>query len=243
MGRRPSPSVPAVGVLLFAAGCFDLDALRARDANVAHWTFDGVTGTTVEDVSGHGNAGTLLGGAVIELDRHGGGALALDGVQTYMRVMSSPSINSLREAGTIALWSLVDVLDNRGAVLAGRRVGPEAEDLWTVGYYDTSYYAFTRTDVVPDGGILAGGVPPIATWVHVALVIDGATVRLYRDGVEVGNETIPTPLPESDTPIFIGAGDNGGAGIREYVTGRIDDVRLYDHALSRAELMALANER
>ena len=235
-----NPLIPTVGALLFATGCYDPDALRV---SVAHWTFDGVTGSTVEDVSGHDNTGTLMGGAMIGLDRHDNGALVLDGMQFYMRVASSSSINSLRTTGTIALWSYIETLPTSlGSVLAGRRVGPEADDLWSVGYYDTTYYGFTLTDRLVDPGIFGGGVPAVGTWVHLAFVIDEDTARLYLNGDEIGSEPIPTPLPESDTPVFIGAGDNGTVGTREFVTGRIDDVRIYNQALSPSALIDLANE-
>jgi hypothetical protein len=70
------------------------------------------------------------------------------------------------------------------------------------------------------------------TWTHLASTYDGAMLRLYVNGVEVGNRALPGSILPSDGPLRIGGNSIWG----EYFQGRIDEVRIYNRALSTAEI-------
>ena len=74
------------------------------------------------------------------------------------------------------------------------------------------------------------------TWRHVAATYDGTTKRIYLDGVEVGSGKAVGALNVGAANFRIGSTNHG-----EYFNGLIDDVRVYDTALSEAEVLALAN--
>ncbi len=71
---------------------------------------------------------------------------------------------------------------------------------------------------------------PAGAWVHVVATFDGSTMRLYRDGALVGiNATGAIPVPAFDARLQIGIG----------YEGMFDDIRIYDRALSPAEVQSL----
>ena len=75
---------------------------------------------------------------------------------------------------------------------------------------------------------------PTNTWSHLAVAWDGATLRLYVDGAQVASKAVTGSLAASTAPFRIGG--NGIWG--EYFSGAIDEVRVYDHALTPAEIQA-----
>jgi hypothetical protein len=72
----------------------------------------------------------------------------------------------------------------------------------------------------------------VNTWSHVAGTYDGATLRLYVNGALVVSQAFTGPIFTSTGALRIG----GNAIWGEYFTGRIDDLRIYNRALSLAEI-------
>jgi hypothetical protein len=76
-------------------------------------------------------------------------------------------------------------------------------------------------------------------WHHIGFVWDGSRRSLYVDWVVVAKDTAAqTPLKSSDGGLYIGAGKNLEVGT--LFSGLIDDVRIYNKALSAEEIAALA---
>src|SRR4029077_17273374 len=70
------------------------------------------------------------------------------------------------------------------------------------------------------------------TWAHLAATYDGATMRLYVNGVQVARRAQTGPIATSTNPLQIG----GDSLYGQYFAGRIDEVRIYNRALSVAEI-------
>jgi len=75
---------------------------------------------------------------------------------------------------------------------------------------------------------------PVNRWSHLALTYDGSKLRLYLDGTEVSNRMATGTIRMTTDPLWIGGNNPYG----EYFPGVIDEVRVYDRALSRAEVRA-----
>ena len=76
-------------------------------------------------------------------------------------------------------------------------------------------------------------------WRHIGFVWDGSRRYLYVDGAEVARDTgTLAPPKSSDGGLYIGAGKSLDAG--GLWSGLIDDVRIYDQALSAEEIEKLA---
>jgi hypothetical protein len=93
----------------------------------------------------------------------------------------------------------------------------------------------------PAGGGTFGGVTehadvdrtePTLRWSHLAVTYDGTTLRLFIDGDEVSSRPTTGSILETAAPLWIGGNHPYG----EYFRGLIDEVRVYDRALSPAEV-------
>ena len=75
---------------------------------------------------------------------------------------------------------------------------------------------------------------PVGSWTHVALTYDGSLLVLYVNGVQVASTAVSGLIQASSSPLWIGGNQPYG----EYFKGLIDDVRVYNRALSQAEIQA-----
>jgi hypothetical protein len=75
---------------------------------------------------------------------------------------------------------------------------------------------------------------PLNAWTHLAATYDGATLKLFVNGVQAGAVAVAGSLNASADPLRIGGNHIWG----EYFSGRIDEVRVYNRALSAAEVQA-----
>ena len=78
---------------------------------------------------------------------------------------------------------------------------------------------------------------PPATWHHLAATYDRTNLRIYLDGVQVGTRALTGSIGVSANPLRIG----GNAIWGENFAGLIDDVRVFNRALTPAELTTIMN--
>jgi hypothetical protein len=197
----------------------------------------------VKDSSGKGRDGTLNGEPAFT-DGKSGKALAFDGTNDYVDLPIGNLLSTLGRS-TFAAW-----VNFGGGAGSWQRVF----DFGT----GTNVYMFLtprqgtagamRTAITTSSNGGEQGVNgPIALpsgWHHVAVVFDDAAmrIRLYMDGVEVGSGTT-TLLPKNlgvTTQNWLGRSQWSGDA---YLTGSIDDFRIYSRPLSEGEIRYLAGDR
>jgi hypothetical protein len=162
-------------------------------------------------------------------------ALAFDGVDDYASV-GTARFPQIERAQTLALW----VAPEAAAVGAGT---DDLQVLFTLRRSDYSGIVLALDHATPlafnvwGRRELARAEAPLelGRWQHLAYVLDAAGSRLYVDGVPVGEGPGPAT---NRTPIvgFIGSID----GYRNLFHGALDELRLYDRALSADEVATLA---
>lgn len=184
---------------------------------VGAWGFDEARGRTATDASRPRNSGRISG-ATRTKGRHGR-ALSFDGVDDRVTVAGAKSLDLKRM--TLEAW----VRPRRGA---GNRAvlitGP------TYRLYSGRRpiaHVFTIADRVLRGPRLRSN-----TWSHVAFTWDGAVRRLYVNGRQVAQAPLTGAAAKSAGPLRIG----GDPTHSEWFRGRIDDLRIYNRALSAAEV-------
>jgi hypothetical protein len=94
-------------------------------------------------------------------------------------------------------------------------------------------YVHTNVDVELNGTAAV----PLNTWTHLAVTYDGSTLRMFVNGVQVSSRALTGSMPATSSPLRIGGNSVWG----EYYRGLIDEVRIYNRALTGAEIQTDMN--
>jgi glucose/arabinose dehydrogenase len=215
------------GCLLVRAAMGPVDAQIAGP--VAAYGFNEGTGTAFGDASGNNNSGSLSG-ATWAPGRFGT-AVLFDGVDDLASIADSASLD-LTAGMTLEAWVYPQALSGWRTILLKERSGHLAYAL----YGNTDLSSPSGEISTSAAGAVARGSSrlPLNVWTHVAATYDGTTVRLFVNGVLAGSGAANGSILTSGDPLRIGGNTVWG----EYFAGRIDEVRVYNRALSAAELQA-----
>jgi concanavalin A-like lectin/glucanase superfamily protein len=190
---------------------------------VGWWPADG---DMADRVAGHAGTSGTQGGATAVMFGPGkvAGAFDLEGT-SYVQIPNAPSFQ-ITAAITIEAWILANALGGRivDKITAGGADG-----------YLLDTYANKLRLIVGSTHLSTASSLPTGAWVHVAGTWDGTTGRLFVNGSVAGSAAIAGPLPTTSLPLRIGADSNG----ENRFSGKIDEVALYNRALTTAEIGAI----
>ncbi|MBL7189950.1 MAG: hypothetical protein ISS70_26775 [Phycisphaerae bacterium] len=203
---------------------------------VGHWKLDENSGTTALDSSGNGNDGAVSGGAQWQPGNGRlGGALDFDGSTGYVEIPFSESLRVLNQGDfTLTAWFKTDVIPAQTNMVFQQADGNGTGRGWL-------YIATNTGDIMTylgGAGTSSGVNVEIGAWYHTALVVtelgNTDSIQLYVDGEPAGAPG-QLGMEDSEGMYFIGRHKVVDNRVWE---GLIDDVRLYNHALLGAELLA-----
>jgi len=201
------------------------------DGLVAYYAFE----NNADDSSGNELHGTLVGDAKFAEGPAGYGmALDLDGDGDYVDCGTPPQLD-ITEQITFTYWIKAVALDKSWNTVLSR-----GDDSWRSSRAGTNN--FMEAAVGGTSGNYLYGVTPVDDdkWHHVGAVYDGATFSLYVDGGLDASEESTGSITASSYPLLIG--ENAQATGR-FWTGLIDEVVIYNRALSVGEIRYLAGKR
>ena len=203
---------------------------------IAYYPFNG----NANDESSNANDGTVMNGASLTTDRFGNpnSAYYLDGADDYIEIADSPSLRptNLTITGWFNFSSFQSVTS-----LIGKTVGSSWQDSYTI--WRQSYMkAATGADGQFDEIAFAHSTA-LNQWYQISYTYDDAanTHSLYIDGQLVKTEENTVTIGYDTHPLLIGA-DIENESLAYYFNGFIDDIRIYDRALSSAEIHDLYYE-
>jgi hypothetical protein len=187
--------------------------------------FDGSdAATTATDASPYARAITFNGSAELDTSayKYGTASLQVPGVASthYVSVPDSDDFDFSATDFTIEAWVRFDTLSVDHIIFSQEA---DANNYFWLGYQHTVWGFFAQGKIAGAGGAfghnsLSGYA--INTWYHIALVKQGGTVYVYRDGVSLASSTVPVyGNIAADWRI-------GGNGVDPSFQGRIDDVRI-----------------
>jgi hypothetical protein len=220
---------------VLALGLALTSAVEAADPSlVGWWRFDETSGTVAHDSSGYGNNGTLQGGPQWVAGMIGG-ALSFDGSIDYVEVPDSPSLD-IADALTIAVW----VRPSANPVASGGH-------RWLIA---KNTFAATETFgmVVRQEGVIANGIAPVGgawtvkwssgaiandVWSHIVMQCSPPFIRSFINGQPSGEWDIGSYEINTNDHNLLVAGEKGGS---QRYAGLVDDIRIYNRALSQQEI-------
>jgi autotransporter-associated beta strand protein len=223
--------------------------LTVQPQLVAYYKFNEISGTNAADATGNGWTGTLMNGATWTTGHSNNCVNLSSSSQQYVSLPNNITTN-LNDF-TIAAWV------NLTSITTWMRIfdfGWETNAVWGSTYYTTPtrYMLLTpqgssgvvRFTITTGGGgteqVMNGtSALPVGSWHHVAVTLAGTNGTLYVDGAPVGSSAITI------TPSQLGSTSQNCIGKSQYsgdpyLNGKVDDFRIYNGALSAAQIAALA---
>lgn len=245
-----SKKIPVFACIALAVACFLICFSFAQTVDSAtypfgdeyiRYTFEGLTGT--QNATNTGSAapsfnGTIGGGATYSTasPKVGSTAAIFDDSGDFINTGFGASRSASTSPFSITLWAKKDSATPCSSVvkhLLGVSATPAS----------TRFYVRCSTNkiglrVAGNAQVNSAADMPQDTWFHVGVVMSGTVGRLYVNGVEVASSTYSGyVLPAG--PIYLGnIWENGSASVAgEGWGGQIDEVAIYDRALSASEVL------
>ena len=224
-------------------------ALQGPDQTgmVGWWKMDEGQGTVAGDSSGNRNSGTLsnMASPATATSGWGGGkknhgtGLLFDGVNDYVDLGST-----LSNTGQMSISAWI----NPSSVIAGRKVifGNHDSAATTGDYSLNINNTAGKLEFNWGGAVVLGGSQAlsVSTWYHVVAVRSGSsgswTAKIYINGVQDASGTTATNPNGSGARTAIG---RAGADAVLFFNGSIDEVRIYNRALSQTEITKIYKEK
>ena len=203
---------------------------------------------SANDISGNGNNGTYNGGMGTVADTSNGGSMAydLDGSSDCIEVPQA-NFSFLRETNqwSQSAWVKADSITGQRTIIGG--------EIRTTNYGTALFQGTSGRGL---RGNRADGLTPyspdtrsgtdltVSQWTHVCWVVDDTTSTIYLDGVQLFQETgtFTTSSGPLSYYIFVGCFTDVGTRL-SFFDGLIDDVRIFERALTQAEITHLATSR
>ncbi len=218
-----------------------------RDGLVGEYLFNG----NANDTSGNNNHGTLGAAAagdaaepILTTDRFGNAsnAYSFDGTDDIIEVADSPELQTGTK-GTVSAW--IYAHNNTTSVSIITKDGDGFNDDFYLGLGLVAGYEGKpgiRFDIPPSTCTYqySDSVIQLNRWVHIVAVWDDTGYYLYQDATLIKEKTNSVKMISSGNPVRIGAGKPADGSV--FFDGLIDDVRIYNRALSVSEINSLYHE-
>jgi hypothetical protein len=201
---------------------------------IAAYGFEENTGTTTGDQTGLGHTGTISG-AVRSTSGKFGRALSFDGVNDWVTVADKDDLD-LTIGMTLEAWAYPTTANNGWrTVLLKEQVGALAYSLFSssAGGGRPQAVIFTAGEQVAKATAKLGA----NAWTHLTATYDGSALRLYVNGSLAGTTLTTGSIAAGSGPLRFG----GNSIWSEWFKGRIDEIRVYNRALSHAEIQTDMN--
>lgn len=226
------PAVAVASLVLFSVNA------PAQTGPVAAYGLNETSGTTAADASGSGLAGTLKGASWTAAGRHAG-ALSFNGSTSYVD-LGNPSALQLTGSMTVSAWVYPTAHPGDDGQIVAKSDGGGWQFKTSP---DTGVRTFGFGVTGPSGFVqrYSQSVYSLYTWYHVTGVFNASarTLDIYINGVlnnGVLNGSVPSAQANSSVNVNIGRRTGG-----YLFAGTIDEVRIYNRALTAAQIQADMN--
>jgi len=209
--------------------------MASHDSSCVLWLqFDEASGDTVYDQSGNNNNGTIYGATFI--DSPFNKALSFDGVDDCIEIPHSETIRLIRHF-TISVWIKPKMAEIETIIAKG--IGANTNYYMGLMQDTEMYVVFYVCDA---RGYIHGLIPSNMSvecdkWHHVVGVYDGSKFQVFVNGVGSDVAYWSGKIKDNTLSLLIGVqtGD-------DWFNGIIDEVRIYNRALSELEILQIYHD-
>jgi prepilin-type N-terminal cleavage/methylation domain-containing protein len=204
---------------------------------VGYWSFDEGTGTIAYDLSGYGNNGTLNNFNFNEASGWTTGkigkALIFDGSDDYVSLNQQPFLSN---GFTFSVWVKIPSLIPSGYtnIFNNNQFYIRKSNSAEGNYWD-AFITLSDNSVEPRA---RGIVAQADVWTHLVVVWDKVMLKIYVNSEPKDNVARTGDLTSTTVTAQLGRGEQTNTLLHPFL-GIIDEVRIYDRALSPAEIKAL----
>jgi hypothetical protein len=203
---------------------------------MAAYSLDDAAGTLVRDSSINVNNGTTFG-TTWSTTGHTLGALAFT-PNNYVQVQNSAALDVAGRGLTIEMWANITSGSSVDYVLINKPWAASGQP-YPYYQYGIEYDANGARTLDFLFGDTAGQsigpfsmLPQTGTWTHIAFTYDGTNVKGYLDGVLKVTGAATTDIQARGNPLRLGVDGSFQQGFN----GKLDDVRIYNRALTQTEI-------
>jgi hypothetical protein len=201
---------------------------------VGWWKLDDGAGTSAVDSSGNGNTGTLNNSPTWTTSGMNGGALTFNGTNQYLSAPNAPSLDLT--TFTVSVWVNFSSPPSTYVTLISNYAGGVSDNYNLTlqgGNYQVCSFQDAGANFRSTG---LGWVPTPGVWYQVACTFDGSTISLYINGALAASSPQPYTPKVGTSGLTIGASHTHTT---YFFPGTIDDIRVYNRALSATDIKTL----
>lgn len=221
-----------LGFLLLSNGCVQ----EKEDGLVAYWKFDEGKGTVARDASGNGHDGTVNDAMWVPGKINNALSFEKNG---FVEIPDHQELR-LQKDFTITAWIKKTQMSQKGKSMG--IVSKSSHNAWNYDLFMSTsimehpaFYSDAFNESGGDIEIISTIPITLNKWYHIAVIRKGSKAKIYIDGVVTGTANLPEDLATSPKNLFIGHDHDGG------FKGSIDEVRIYNRALTGKEISAVMN--
>jgi len=207
-------------------------------ALTAFYTFDEGRGETLIDHSGNGHHGKIHGATYVKSPR--GTALRFNGVDSFVDLGNPPSLN-LRGNLTLAVWLKTFAATSRNRLIYGDTAGLSVDRNFSIRLDRDKLFFEFGDGVASSFRFAKKSAIPADLWRHLAVVLESPRYYIYLDGTEIERgEMLMSVVPTAGAPISEeGLVRRIGGWAAGYFKGEMDELRLYNRALTEREILGI----
>jgi hypothetical protein len=220
---------------------------------VGWWPFNG----NANDESGNSNNGTV-NGATLTTDRflNINAAYNFNGTSDFISVMDNSSLDLLTNQYTLSVWFKIPDYSPCPSIPNGSGVTDDSRTLiskprnsgWADGSIVITYTpGFPYDTTIATGSwnvasVSSNTIPPLNTWINVVATYNGSSMSIYIDGVLKNTISATGLLYQSSEDLYFGKAFNiVGNNWYRWFKGQLDDIGIWNRALTQQEIDALYN--
>ena len=205
---------------------------------ISAYPFEEGNGSTILDLSGNENNGSLAGGAIRNPNGNTGEAIEFNGSDSSINL---GAIDITTPSMSIALWFKADDFGTSDARLISKANGTASSaHYWMISTISQSGQKKLRFRLKTNNGgtstLLGSSTITAGAWTHVTATYDGVNMKLFQNGIEVGSLAKTGAISTSPS---VNAWIGANPGNSRHFDGLIDDVRIYGEAVDAVTIQEI----